>query len=207
MTDRPVASETGRRRLSKADRLVQLLDVARSVIAAEGTDALTLGRLAEAAGITKPTVYDHFGTRSGLLAALYRDFDARQNRLLDIALNSSTKDLDALVAVVAQSYVDCVLAEGREIPGVLAALDGSPELASLKGQCQIDFMRKCRTALLPHASAAALSDAALWAMVGAAEMLSAAAVKGQISRDEACHELHDVISSLAQRHAPRSAST
>lgn len=40
----------------------------------EGTDALTLPR-AEVAGVTKPLVYTHFGTRNGLLTALYKDFD------------------------------------------------------------------------------------------------------------------------------------
>ena len=74
-TDR---SYTPRRRLSREDRLRQLLDMSWRVIRDEGTDALTLGRLAERAGVTKPVVYDHFGTREGLLTALYRDFDARQ---------------------------------------------------------------------------------------------------------------------------------
>ncbi|WP_042832036.1 helix-turn-helix domain-containing protein, partial [Xanthomonas citri] len=76
-----MSPETGpRKRLTKEQRLAQLLDVARQLAHQEGTDALSLGRLAEAAGITKPTVYDHFGTRQGLLAALYRDFDLRQRQ-------------------------------------------------------------------------------------------------------------------------------
>jgi AcrR family transcriptional regulator len=60
--------------------LRQLLDVAWQLVREEGTEALTLGRLAERAGVTKPVVYDHFVTRAGLLAALYEDFDARQIR-------------------------------------------------------------------------------------------------------------------------------
>ncbi|MBD4277365.1 TetR family transcriptional regulator, partial [Xanthomonas citri pv. citri] len=54
-----MSPETGpRKRLTKEQRLAQLLDVARQLAHQEGTDALSLGRLAEAAGITKPTVYD-----------------------------------------------------------------------------------------------------------------------------------------------------
>ena len=72
----------GRKRLTREQRLEQLLAVSRQVIAEEGSDALSLGRLADAAGITKPTVYDHFGTREGLLTALYRDFEASGDTVL-----------------------------------------------------------------------------------------------------------------------------
>ncbi|MBN2992365.1 helix-turn-helix transcriptional regulator, partial [Pseudomonas cedrina subsp. fulgida] len=53
-----------RRRLSREDRSRQLLDVAWQLVRDEGTEALTLGRLAELAGVTKPVVYDHFVTRA-----------------------------------------------------------------------------------------------------------------------------------------------
>ncbi len=35
--------------------------------ATKGTDALTLGHVAECAGVSKPIAYEHFGTRAGLL--------------------------------------------------------------------------------------------------------------------------------------------
>lgn len=91
--------------------------MAWQLIGAEGTEALTLGRLAEQAGVTKPVVYDHFVTRAGLLAALYQDFDARQTLLMDAALDRSEATLASRAAVIAGSYVDCVLTQGREIPG------------------------------------------------------------------------------------------
>lgn len=81
-----VSSTQPRRRLSREERQRQLLDVAWRLVREEGTEALTLGRLAEQAGVTKPVVYDHFGTRPGLLAALYQEFDARQTTLMDAAL-------------------------------------------------------------------------------------------------------------------------
>ncbi|AAM37081.1 TetR family transcriptional regulator [Xanthomonas citri pv. citri] len=195
-----MSPETGpRKRLTKEQRLAQLLDVARQLAHQEGTDALSLGRLAEAAGITKPTVYDHFGTRQGLLAALYRDFDLRQRQVIDAAIAASKPRLEDKACVLARSYIDCVLAEGREIPGVLAALDGSPELAVLKRQCQQDFLEKCRTALAPVAGPKGLPLAGLWAMLGAADTLSAAAVSGEITHHQACDELYEVILSLVQR--------
>ncbi|WP_437925086.1 TetR family transcriptional regulator [Sorangium sp. So ce291] len=43
-----------------------------------GTEALTLGHLAERAGVSKPIAYQHFETRSGHLIALARQIDDRQ---------------------------------------------------------------------------------------------------------------------------------
>ena len=45
-----------RKRLSRDERRRQLLDVAWQLVRDEGTDALSLGRLAEQAGVTKPVV-------------------------------------------------------------------------------------------------------------------------------------------------------
>src|SRR5687767_16006033 len=66
-------AKTARRRtapakkLSKAERRKQLLETAHVIVRDEGTDALTLGYLAERAGVTKPIAYGHFETRAGLL--------------------------------------------------------------------------------------------------------------------------------------------
>lgn len=190
-----------RKRLTREQRLEQLLEVSRQLIAEEGTDALTLGRLAEAAGITKPTVYDHFGTREGLLTALYQDFEVRQNLLIDAAMAVGEATLAGKARAIADSYVDCVLAEGRQIPGVLAALEGSPELARLKRECQLAFLGKCRAVLAPFAGE--LSTAGLWGMLGAADALSAAAVAGEIGHEQARGELFEVIVGLVERHKSR----
>lgn len=111
-----------RRRLSRDERQRQLLEVAWRLVREEGTEALTLGRLAEQAGVTKPVVYDHFGTRAGLLAALYQDYDLRQTALMEAALEASEATLEGRADVIARAYVDCVMQQGREIPGVVAAL-------------------------------------------------------------------------------------
>ncbi|MPR02969.1 TetR/AcrR family transcriptional regulator [Pseudomonas sp. MAFF 212408] len=194
-------SPAPRRRLSREDRLRQLLDVAWQLVRAEGTDALTLGRLAELAGVTKPVVYDHFVTRAGLLAALYEDFDARQNQVFDEALQTSSATLGERAQVIAACYVDCVLLQGREIPGVIAALSSSPELETLKRKYEAIFLDKCRDALAPFAPGASVSQAGLRGMLGAAEALSQAAANGDISRDEAQHELFAMIVAMVERGA------
>jgi AcrR family transcriptional regulator len=196
-----VAAPRPRRRLLRDDRHRQLLDVAWRVIREEGTEALTLGRLSEQADVTKPVVYDHFGTRSGLLAALYQEFDARQNALMDAALRVAEPSLAERAAVIAFSYVDCVLLQGREIPGVIAALAGSPELEKIKREYEAAFIEKCRAVLAPFTATGAIAPAGLWAMLGAAEALSNAAATGEITAAQAQNELFETILAMVARNA------
>lgn len=198
----PTSSARPRRRLSRDERHRQLLEVAWRLVGEEGTEALTLGRLAEQSGVTKPVVYDHFRTRPALLAALYREFDARQTALIDAALQASEPTLASKAAVIASSYVACVLAQGREIPGVIAALAGSPELEKIKRECEAAFMENCRKALAPFAKAGAIASAGLWAMLGAAEALSYAAAAGDITAEQAQDELFETIVAMVARSRP-----
>lgn len=176
--------------------------MAWTVIREEGTEALTLGYLAERAGVTKPVVYDHFGTRSGLLAVLYQDYDQRQTALMDTALEQSEETLTDKARVIASSYIDCVLSQGGEISGVIAALTGSPELEKIKRDYEATFVEKCRGILSPFAKGETpLPSAGLWAMLGAAEALSSAAGRGEISAAEAKAELFATIISMVERAA------
>lgn len=188
-----------RKRLSREERRRQLLDVAWQLVRGEGTDALSLGRLAEQAGVTKPVVYDHFETRNGLLLALYEEYDARQTAMLDSALASCAADLPARAWVIAQAYVDCVATQGREIPGVSAALAGSPEMEALKRGYNGPFMDKCRGALAPFAPSGDIGVAGLWVLVGAADALSLAAACGELSGEAAKHELQAAIVAMVLR--------
>lgn len=191
--------ETGRRRMSREERHRQLLDHAWALIRREGTDALTLARLAEEAGVTKPLAYDHFVTRTGLLAALYKEYDVRQIDLMEEALQAGEPTLASRARVIAAAYVACVLEQGREIAGVIAALAGSPELEALRRECEGVFMERCRVALSPFAGAKPLSPAGLRAMLGAAEALSCAAASGEVSAGEAEDELREMIIAMVSR--------
>ena len=188
-------------RLSREDRLHQLLDVAWRLVREKGTDALTLPRMAAEAGVTKPVIYDHFGTRNGLLTALYQDFDLRQTAVIDAAIEASAPTLEAIARVIASSYVECILSQGREIPGVLAGLAGSPELATVKWDYQLAFIEKCRKIFAPFTGSKGISRAAFWAMLGAADALSNAATTGEITAEQAQAELYDtIIAMIARSH-------
>lgn len=188
-----------RKRLSREQRRRQLLDVAWQLVREEGTEGLSLGRLAEQAGVTKPVVYDHFETRSGLLLALYQEYDARQTAMLDNALAGSAADLPGRAQVIADAYVNCVMSQGREIPGVSAALAGSPEMEALKRAYEGPFLDKCRQALAPFAASGDIDAAGLRALVGAAEALSQAAACGELEPEAARQELQATIVAMVER--------
>jgi len=188
-----------RTRMTREQRNRQLMDTAWKMVREEGTDALTLGRLAEEAQVTKPVVYDHFGTREGLLAALYREFDQRQISLMETSLAEGGTTLPKVAGVIAAAYMGCVMQQGREISGVIAALAGSPELEALKRACEADFLEKCSAALTPHAGGAPISPVSLRAMLGAAEALACAAAIGEIELALAEEELVEIISSMVKR--------
>ena len=81
-------------RLSWEQRRDQLLDTAAAIVRAEGADALTLARVAEDAGVTKPITYKHFETRAGLLKALYHRIDEQQTAAAESALDVGARTLE-----------------------------------------------------------------------------------------------------------------
>ncbi|MCL2897908.1 TetR/AcrR family transcriptional regulator [Brenneria tiliae] len=188
-----------RQRLSREERHLQLIEVAWRIIREEGTEALTLGHLAEKAGVTKPVVYDHFTSRSGLFAALYKEFDQRQTALMDEIIRQTEPTLEKLASIIATSYIECVLLQGREMPNVMAALNGTPELEQIRQEYAAIFTEKCRELFTPFCNHP-LSDATLRAMLGSAEGLSYATVKEVITEQQAKDELFHVIISMVQRH-------
>jgi AcrR family transcriptional regulator len=78
--DVPTADDSRRRgpkkgtprapRMRREERERQLLDVAEKVFAAHGYQETTMELIASAAGITKPVIYDHFGSKENLLVAV-----------------------------------------------------------------------------------------------------------------------------------------
>jgi AcrR family transcriptional regulator len=63
--------------LPAARRRKQLLDVALEVFAARGFHPTSMNDLAEAAGVTKPVLYQHFGSKRELYLEILDDVGAR----------------------------------------------------------------------------------------------------------------------------------
>ncbi|WP_307113491.1 TetR/AcrR family transcriptional regulator [Sinomonas atrocyanea] len=71
--------------MSGPQRRLQLVDVGRSVFAAKGLDGATIEEIAAAAGVSKPVVYEHFGSKEGL----YRQVVEHESESLLEAIRSS----------------------------------------------------------------------------------------------------------------------
>jgi len=182
-----------RQRLSRADRYSQLIGAAWALVRSEGADALTLGRLADRAGVAKPVVYSHFSSRAALLAALFTEFDDRQTAMLEEYLDAAEATVHGRASAIADSYVECALAQGRELTGVLAALEGSPELEQVKRESERAYADRCREILTPFSGAAGVRPASLTALFGAADALSHAAATTALPADQAKEELAALI--------------
>lgn len=185
-----VRPQMPRQRWSRENRYKQLIAIAWEVIQDEGTDALTLGHLAEKAEVTKPVVYSHFDSRNTLLGTLYLKFVDRQNSMIDAALLSSGDTLEEKARVIATAHIDCVLTQGREIPGLEAALLGSPELEKIRLDAEDDYLEKCRQVLAPYARSQSIEPVTMCAIFGAANGLAYSVTTGKLPLQEAKNELY-----------------
>ena len=67
----------GTPRLPAAERRQQLLDVALTAFGRDGFHQTSMNELAEAAGVTKPVLYQHFGSKRELYLEVLREVGGR----------------------------------------------------------------------------------------------------------------------------------
>ncbi len=195
MTTKPdvVAAQRGRR-LTKADRRQQLLATALEVIREEGADNLTLGHLAVRAEVSKPVVYDHFGTRSGLLIELYRWIDTERVEAFRQAMAIAGKDRKETIASLANAYIRCAADLTGEFYVVGAALAGSPEKAEVYAELLDQSVAMFVAVLGPFNRLTGPAATRLCVgLVGAGEGLSAAIVRGKLTETEAIATFRELI--------------
>ncbi|WP_315762537.1 TetR/AcrR family transcriptional regulator [Sphingomonas sp. Y38-1Y] len=182
------------RRLPKADRRRQLLATALEVIREEGADSLTLGHLAVRASVSKPVVYDHFGTRSGLLIELYRWIDTERIEAFSRAMAAANHGREQTIATLADAYIRCASDLTGEFHIVGAALTGSAEMAKVYAELLDQSVGMFVAVLRPVSP---MTDPAATrlciALVGAGEALSAAIVRGTIGEADAIAAFADII--------------
>lgn len=109
MSDAP---EKGR--VSAAQRRDHLLDVTARVVLAEGTSAVNMERIAEAAGVSKGLVYFHFENRADLLLQLLeREAKAADEQVKGAV--SRARGLEARVRAALDAYFDFLTEHGGVI--------------------------------------------------------------------------------------------
>lgn len=181
-------------RMTKADRRQQLLDTAMEIVRDHGTDALTLGALAESAGVSKPVAYEHFGTRAGLLTAMYRQIDARQSQVLLDALAQSPQRLADIARVVGNAYMNCYVTVGPEWHALSAALKGADQMETVQQELVDGYVAIYQEALAPFTR---LPDETLRlrciGIYGAGEAIARDMIRGRTSLGTAASNLTALI--------------
>ena len=91
-------------RMPKDQRRAQLLDAANTVFTTRGYHAAAMDDIAEAAGVSKPVLYQHFGSKLDLYLAL---LDRSCERLVEVvaeALASTDDNAERVTAAVGAFY-------------------------------------------------------------------------------------------------------
>lgn len=109
------SGQTRTPRLPPEERRSQLLDATLRVLADEGFDAVTVEAVAQAAGVTRPVVYDLFGDLGGLMHAL---LDREEHQAVDPLLEiigppSDDTDPEAFLIGAVSAFLLSVKAKPR----------------------------------------------------------------------------------------------
>lgn len=204
---RTAGGPTRLRRMSKQQRREQLIARALTIIAAEGSEALTLARLAHECGVTKPIAYQHFGTRSGLMIALYRELgdgpsDAAANALRDSA--SGALSLTEAIRLCAKAYIETALDKGTLYTSISAALMATAEMENCRQLVRAEYAMRFQQAIAPLVGGSERDRMRIvYPIFGAGEALSEAIGRGSVSRDDAIETFHHIAVDLIARHQQR----
>jgi AcrR family transcriptional regulator len=132
-------------------RRAQLLDAALDIVNETGFDAVSVGAVAERAGVTRPVVYDMFGDLEGLmLALLEREEDAAMAPLLEIVTTEPGEETDPEQFMVdaIRAFLEAVKANPRTWRLVLMPPRGSSRELRARIQRSRRLLAERITALL-----------------------------------------------------------
>ncbi|MGH2805735.1 MAG: TetR/AcrR family transcriptional regulator [Actinomycetota bacterium] len=191
----PALDVPTRRRLPRDERSRQLLDAAEDVFAARGIAATTMEDIGERAGVTKPVLYDHFGSKDGLMAALIARRGAELRGDVEAALEGSDGPDDALARGInayfefIERHRDAWSALTRETATTTAAAEALEEIRS----DQASFITELIVADYPDAGHTRASTYAQ-IVIGACERLATYTAAGTpASAQELTVHVMDVI--------------
>lgn len=75
--------------MTGAQRRLQLIEVARGLFAERGLEGTSIEEIAQRAGVSKPIVYEHFGSKDNLYAIVV---DREMDTLLEMVTSSLTRN-------------------------------------------------------------------------------------------------------------------
>jgi AcrR family transcriptional regulator len=115
-----------RRRMSRADRERQMLDVAEEIFGARGYAATSMDEVAERCGVSKPMIYEYFGSKEGLLVACIARSRAELFDVTHKAMAGATDPKDILTRGMT-AYFEFVGSHSRSFATLLTDHGGPPE--------------------------------------------------------------------------------
>jgi AcrR family transcriptional regulator len=124
-----------RERLSGGERRRRILAAAAEVFAAAGYRAASMEDVARAAGVTKPVVYDHFGSKRELFVEV---MERARDELTGLGARAMSADAPARERVRAAIEAFFAYVEANPAPArvLLFAARGEPELSEAFGAVQ-----------------------------------------------------------------------
>lgn len=112
------------------ERREQILDVTAEILSANGFHGVSIQSVAQAAGVSRPIVYEHFGDLDGLLEALVkREMSRAGEQISRTALQDlETGDPRELMLLSLSSYLNAVEQHPSTWRLVLMPPEGAPAL-------------------------------------------------------------------------------
>ena len=103
-----------RKRLAPEERQSSILDHAADIVAAEGVSAVTMDRVAKAAGVSKSLVYVYFQSTTELLQKLLQR-ELKRLRLKQVVAAENARTFRELVRYVTHAYLTYIEERGQII--------------------------------------------------------------------------------------------
>ncbi|WP_227023081.1 TetR/AcrR family transcriptional regulator [Actinomadura rubrobrunea] len=118
-----------RRRMSRAERERQMLDVAEQVFGERGYRGTSMDEIAERCGVSKPMLYEYFGSKDGLLLACIGRAKAELHEVTEKAMAGASTPDDVLWRGML-AYFSFIDSHSRPFAMLLQEpLSGPPETA------------------------------------------------------------------------------
>lgn len=181
-----------RRRMSRAEREQQMLDVAEEVFAERGYQA-SMDEIAERCGVSKPMLYEYFGSKEGLLRAAIARSRTALYEVTSAAMAEGTEPQDVLwrgmlaYFTFMDTHARSLLIKLQE-PMVLSAT--ADEIEATRRQ-QTDLIAPILAAFAPQAPAVAIA-AYTEIIIGACERLTMwRALHPEVPAEEAARYMTD----------------
>jgi AcrR family transcriptional regulator len=172
--------------MSKDARRENLLAAALSMVRDGEAHLLTLAAVAAKGGVSKPVAYEHFGTREGLLIALYESLDVQHTEAARLALLECQGSLERTAEALAAAFIDCAIKAGPEGLAIETALAACMQGEDVRHAQQRKYVDLYVEALKPFVAAPPNEARTLMVgLVGAADALGREAGLRLISRGEA----------------------